>query len=131
MPDTTAPDLHEQVRRALAEADDYAYDLLEPWGFQRQAAAVLHVFADHCDTAGSDYTRRALNDQAAGAFTLMETCLRAAGQAEYAAARCDVVACDPDGGEPCTTHERLLAHAEGDHEPCDHQAAAHEDGSAA
>jgi hypothetical protein len=129
MPATTAPDLHEQVRRALAKADNYAYDSLEPWDYQEQTAAVLYVFADHCDTAAADYARRALNDQAGGAYALMETCVRAAGQAEYAAARCDFVACDPDGGEPCATHERLLAHAEGDHELCDHRAAA--DGSAA
>lgn len=31
---------------------------------------------------------------------------------------CDAVACEP-GGEPCATHERLMAHAEGDHELCD------------
>ncbi|MGW7283890.1 hypothetical protein ACWGH4_00065 [Streptomyces sp. NPDC054847] len=36
---------------------------------------------------------------------------------EYAATKCDFVACEP-GGEPCSTHERLMAHAEGDHELC-------------
>lgn len=41
-------------------------------------------------------------------------------QAEYALTPCDFVACDPDGGEPCSTHERLMAHAESNHELCDH-----------
>jgi hypothetical protein len=35
---------------------------------------------------------------------------------------CDFVACDPDGGEPCATHERLASHAEDNHELCDHTA---------
>jgi hypothetical protein len=43
--------------------------------------------------------------------------------AEYVLTPCDFVACDSDGGEPCDTHERLMAHAEGDHELCDHATA--------
>ncbi len=48
----------------------------------------------------------------------METFLRKANETEYVAAPCDFVACEP-GGEPCSTHERLMAHAEGDHELCE------------
>ncbi|WP_086780034.1 hypothetical protein [Streptomyces griseus] len=44
-----------------------------------------------------------------------------ADEAEYVATPCSFGACEP-GGEPCTTHERLMAHAEGDHELCDHEA---------
>jgi hypothetical protein len=42
---------------------------------------------------------------------------RMADEAEYVAAPCSVAGCEP-GGEPCSTHERLMAHAEGDHELC-------------
>lgn len=80
-------------------------------------AEVLREAADDCDEAGAAYTARALNDQAGGAFALMEHFQRKANEAEYAATPCDFVACEP-GGEPCSTHERLMAHAEGDHELC-------------
>ncbi|MYX67289.1 hypothetical protein K388_05017 [Streptomyces sp. KhCrAH-43] len=43
---------------------------------------------------------------------------RLADEAEYVAAPCSPGGCEP-GGEPCTTHERLMAHAEGDHELCE------------
>lgn len=80
--------------------------------------AILREAADECDTAGAAYTARAQNEHAAAAFTLMETFLRMANEAEYVAAPCGIGGCEP-GGEPCDTHERLMAHAEGDHELCE------------
>lgn len=80
---------------------------------------ILREVADECDEAGGKYTARALNDHAAGAFTLMETFLRKANEAEYVATPCDPMVPCEDGGEPCHTHERLMAHAEGDHELCE------------
>lgn len=80
-------------------------------------AAMYREAADECDKAGAVYAGRALNDHAAGAFALMETFLRKASEAEYVATPCDFVACEP-GGEPCSTHERLMAHADGEHELC-------------
>lgn len=43
---------------------------------------------------------------------------RMADEAEYVATPCSVGGCDP-GGEPCSTHERLMGHGEGDHELCE------------
>lgn len=80
-------------------------------------AALLREVADECDKAGAAYTARAQNEHAGAAFALMETFLRKANEAEYVATPCDFVACEP-GGEPCSTHERLMAHAEGEHELC-------------
>lgn len=80
-------------------------------------AALLREVADECDKAGAAYAARAQNEHAAGAFTLMETFLRKANEAEHVATPCDFMACEP-GGEPCSTHERLMAHAEDDHELC-------------
>lgn len=80
-------------------------------------ADMLREVADICDEAGAAYASKALNDQADGAFTLMERFLRKANEAEYVATPCSVGGCEP-GGEPCSTHERLMAHAEGDHELC-------------
>ncbi|MFE3004218.1 MULTISPECIES: hypothetical protein [unclassified Streptomyces] len=85
-------------------------------------AAVLHQVADECDRAGGIYASRGQNEHAGAAFALMETFRRQANEAEYVATPCSFGACEP-GGEPCTTHERLMAHAEGDHELCDHAAA--------
>jgi hypothetical protein len=81
--------------------------------------AVLREVADTCDEAGGKYAARALNDHAAGAFTLMETFQRKANEAEYVATPCDLMVPCEDGGEPCHTHERLMAHGEGDHELCE------------
>jgi hypothetical protein len=81
-------------------------------------AVLLREAADECDEAGAAYTARALNDHAGGAFALMETFLRKADEAEYVATPCSAGGCEP-GGEPCDTHERLMAHAEGDHELCE------------
>jgi len=78
---------------------------------------VLREAADICDEAGAVYTSRALNDHAGAAFDLMERFQRKANEAEYVATPCSVGGCEP-GGEPCSTHERLKAHAEGDHELC-------------
>lgn len=80
-------------------------------------AGLLREVADECDKAGALYAARAQNEHAAGAFALMETFLRKANEAEYVATPCDFAACEP-GGEPCSVHERLMAHAEGDHELC-------------
>ncbi|MFF9287567.1 hypothetical protein [Streptomyces griseosporeus] len=80
--------------------------------------AVLREVADECDEAGGKYAARALNDHASGAFTLMETFQRMANEAEYVATPCDPMVPCEDGGEPCHTHERLMAHGEGDHELC-------------
>lgn len=41
-----------------------------------------------------------------------------AAMAEFLNAPCAPGACE-EGGEPCSTHERLWAHAEGDHELCE------------
>ncbi|WP_434744613.1 hypothetical protein [Streptomyces sp. A-14] len=84
-------------------------------------AAVLREAADECDKAGGIYASRSQNEHAGAAFALMDTFRRQADEAEYVATPCSVGACEP-GGEPCTTHERLMAHAEGDHELCDHEA---------
>jgi hypothetical protein len=80
-------------------------------------AAVYREVAAECDKAGGAYGQRGANDAAGAAFALMETFLRKADEAEYVAAPCSVGGCEP-GGEPCSTHERLMAHAEGDHELC-------------
>jgi hypothetical protein len=80
-------------------------------------AAVLREVADECDKAGAAYAARAQNEHAAGVFALMETFLRKASEAEYVATPCDFAGCEPNA-EPCSTHERLMAHAEGDHELC-------------
>lgn len=121
--ETETAALGEQVRRALAEADNFTFESLEPHDYQRQTAAVLRAVANECDRAGGMYASRGLVDQAGAAFALMESFQRAADLAEYVATRCSVAACEP-GGEPCLTHERLMAHAEGDHELCDHTPAA-------
>ncbi|GGW81999.1 hypothetical protein [Streptomyces griseoloalbus] len=82
-----------------------------------QAAPWLDAAAE-CNKAGGIYSERGANDAADVAFALMETFLRKAGQAEYVATPCSgPVPCE-DGGEPCDVHERLMGHAEGDHELC-------------
>lgn len=79
---------------------------------------VLREVADICDEAGAVYTSKALNDHADGAYRLMERFLRKANEAEYVATPCSSPnVCEP-GGELCSTHERLIAHAEGDHDLC-------------
>ncbi|WP_069766023.1 hypothetical protein [Streptomyces sp. LUP47B] len=78
---------------------------------------ILREVADICDEAGAVYTAKNLNGHADAAFRLMERFQRKANEAEYVATPCSVGGCEP-GGEPCTTHERLMAHAEGDHELC-------------
>ena len=81
-------------------------------------SAFLREVADICDEAGAVYTSKALNDHAGAAFALMERFLRKANEAEYVATPCSLPNVCEDGGEPCSTHERLMAHAEGDHELC-------------
>ncbi len=81
-----------------------------------RAAGWLDAAAE-CDKAGGAYAERGANDSAGAAFALMETFLRKAGEAEYVATPCSLVPCE-DGGEACDVHERLMGHAEGDHELC-------------
>jgi hypothetical protein len=81
------------------------------------AAAWLDAAAE-CNKAAGAYAERGANDAASAAFTLMETFIGKAGEAEYTATPCSgPVPCE-DGGEPCDVHERLMAHAEGEHELC-------------
>jgi hypothetical protein len=80
-------------------------------------ADALREAADICDEAGAVYASKGCNDQADAAYRLMERFQRKADEAEYVATPCSPGGCEP-GGEPCTTHERLMAHAEGDHELC-------------
>jgi hypothetical protein len=82
-----------------------------------RAAGWLDAAAE-CNRAGGAYAERGTNDAASAAFALMETFLRKAGEAEYVATPCDPMVPCEDGGEPCSTHERLMGHAEGDHELC-------------
>ncbi|MEU2996853.1 hypothetical protein ABZ684_04650 [Streptomyces sp. NPDC006995] len=112
-PDTARQNLVARYRAAVTAAGG------QPTTAGR--AAVLNEAADECDRAGGIYASRAQNEHAGAAFALMETFRRKADEAEYIATPCSVGACEP-GGEPCTTHERLMAHAEGDHELCDHKA---------
>jgi len=86
-------------------------------------AQALRDAAEICDEAGAVYGSRGANDAAGAAFALMERFQRKANEAEYAATPCSVAACEP-GGEPCSTHERLMAHGEGDHELCEPDCAA-------
>jgi hypothetical protein len=104
------PAVVSAIRAALEPAD-----AVLPASVDR--ATVLREAADDCDEAGAAYTAQALNDHAGGAFALMEHFLRKANEAEYVATPCSVGGCEP-GGEPCSTHERLMAHGEGDHELC-------------
>ncbi|NUP15464.1 MAG: hypothetical protein HOZ81_05040 [Streptomyces sp.] len=82
-------------------------------------ADVLREVADICDEAGASYAAKELNDQAGVAFALMERFQRKADEAEYVATPCDPMVPCEDGGEPCRIHERLMAHAEGEHELCE------------
>ncbi|NEB83946.1 hypothetical protein G3I43_07100 [Streptomyces anulatus] len=83
-------------------------------------AAVLREAADTValDRDATSGPRSGARQGMTRAVTLLR---RKADEAEYIATPCSVGGCDP-GGEPCTTHERLMAHAEGDHELCDHMA---------
>ncbi|MBD3004671.1 hypothetical protein [Streptomyces sp. 5-10] len=112
-------DALQNARHALLTADPVANLTKVITRFRDEyRAEIFREAADECDKAGGLYTGRALNDHAAGAFSLMETFRRKANEVEYLAAPCDPwVPCE-NGGEPCSTHERLMAHAEGDHELC-------------
>jgi hypothetical protein len=96
-----------------------------PWS---EAEALLDAY-DASRAAASAPVSPAPADQAAllreladraeewdGHITVQEL-RRMANEADYVATPCSVGGCEP-GGEPCTTHERLMAHAEGDHELC-------------
>ena len=82
-----------------------------------RAAAWLDA-ASECNKAGGAYAERGSNDAAGAAFALMEKFLMEAGKAEYVATPCSAPDYCEDGGEPCSVHERLMGHAEGDHELC-------------
>jgi hypothetical protein len=106
----TFPEQHERVCRAVA-------GILAELPPPADRADVLREVADICDEAGAVYTAKALNEHADAAYQLMARFQRKANEAEYVATPCSVGGCEP-GGEPCSTHERLMAHAEGDHELC-------------
>jgi hypothetical protein len=99
------PALLSEVRRLRAELADARVQAL------RDAAEI-------CDEAGSVYGSRGANGAAGAAFALMERFQRKANEAEYAATPCDPINPCEDGGEPCHVHERLMAHADGEHELC-------------
>ena len=89
-------------------------------------AAVLREVAEICDEAAAVHAERGADDPASGhntaagaLFALMERFQRKADEAGYVAAPCDPVNPCEDGGEPCHVHERLMAHAEGNHELCE------------
>jgi hypothetical protein len=130
-PATNPTALHDRIAQALsdarrpglggmteAEAVAYMADaVLSVLPASVDRAAVLREAADICDEAGAVYGSRGANDAAGAAFALMERFQRKANEAEYVTTPCSVGGCEP-GGEPCSTHERLMAHAEGDHELC-------------
>jgi hypothetical protein len=120
--DTSGKPCEHCARLAVARRNLAAYDAdpdaaLSVLPASTDRATVLREVAAECDKAGGAYGQRGANDAAGAAFALMETFLRKADEAEYVATPCDFAACEP-GGEPCSTHERLMAHAEGDHELC-------------
>lgn len=81
-------------------------------------AAVLLDAAAECNKAGGAYAERGADGAAGAAFALMETFLRQAGEAEYAATPCTAPNVCEDGGDPCDAHERILGHIEGYHDLC-------------
>jgi hypothetical protein len=101
---TDVPALIDTVRRLRRELAD-------------ARAQALRDAVEICDETGAVYGSRGANDAAGAAFALMERFQRKANEAEYVATPCSVGGCEP-GGEPCSTHERLMAHGEGDHELC-------------
>ncbi|MFJ8784994.1 hypothetical protein [Streptomyces sp. NPDC102476] len=132
LPPTNQAALRAQVVNALYDVRRPGLGgLTEAEAVGRMADAVLKVLpapvdraagwldaAAECNRAGGAYAQRGTNDAASAAFALMETFLRKAGEAEYVATPCDPMVPCEDGGEPCSTHERLMGHAEGDHELC-------------
>jgi hypothetical protein len=94
-------------------ADAVLAGLTEP-----SSAATWLDAAAECNKAGGIYAERGANDAAGAAFALMEKFLVEAGKAEYVATPCSAPDYCEDGGEPCSVHERLMGHAEGDHELC-------------
>ncbi|WP_428956161.1 hypothetical protein [Streptomyces sp. cg35] len=113
----------DELRRLLAAENQRANDAINREEAAEQAAreaqaTVWREAMAECDKAGGAFAERGATDEASAAFSLMETFLRKAGEAEYAATPCTGVPCE-DGGEPCDTHERLMGHIEGDHELCD------------
>ena len=113
LPLTATPE--EARRHRAGQIADLVLAVLPP---PVDRADILREVADICDEAGAVYASKALNDHAGAAFDLMERFQRKANEAEYVATPCDPMVPCEDGGEPCHVHERLMAHAEGDHELC-------------
>jgi hypothetical protein len=81
-------------------------------------AAVLEEAADEAERVAESLRAHHEFERSTGALDVMTELRRLAAEAEYAATPCSgPVPCE-DGGEPCDTHERLMGHAEGDHELC-------------
>lgn len=107
---------HREDEAALTEMRNTIVRLRSE-GVPATRIATLREAAAECDKAAGLYAAKGQNDHASAMFALMERFLREANEVEYRTTPCSVASCDP-GGEPCTTHERLMAHAEGDHELC-------------
>jgi hypothetical protein len=107
---------YEQVCKARTKHQERA-DKAEAL-IAEMRAQTLRDAAEICDEAGAVYASKNLNDHAGAAFALMERFQRKANEAEYVATPCDSMNPCEDGGEPCHVHERLMAHAEGEHELC-------------
>ena len=115
-----APTYEESAAATLAFAQLLAVvPVLSPPPDQTaDRAAVLLDAAAECNKAGGAYAERGADAAAGAAFALMETFLRQAGEAEYAATPCTVPNVCEDGGDPCDAHERILGHIEGYHDLC-------------
>lgn len=113
---------HQRVCRAVADI----LDEMRPANPAALRVDVLRKVADICDEAASAYAAKGADDPnspantaASALFGLMERFQRKAEEAVYVATPCDPMNPCEDGGEPCHIHERLMAHAEGDHELCE------------
>jgi hypothetical protein len=106
-----APYRHDGTRRAWQLADAVLAVLPAP----ADRAAIYREVAE--ELAGINFHPNAKSQNLELCRLLAGRFLRKADEAEYVATPCGVGGCEP-GGEPCSTHERLMAHAEGDHELC-------------
>lgn len=110
----------EYADRRVAEGRPALGSKVDQAGMAR--AAILRGAADVAEdlreferTVGA--RKSAQISENVGILRVAKQLRRLADEAECAATPCDFVACDP-GGEPCDTHERLMAHADGEHELC-------------
>lgn len=99
-----------QEGRRLAESSKASVEAREA----KEQAAFLREHADQF--AAMDPVEAALAGQFAW-HNAAAVLRKRANELEFAATPCDGVPCEP-GGEPCSTHERLLGHYEGMHELC-------------